>query len=586
MKKIGIRNIFSLLIFFLLAVFITFPLIFNLTSFVTGYGDELVSAWLYNWNIYNFSSNIFNIVNIFDANNYFPYHTSLAFSDNGFTNSFLVLIPVLLLKSPIAANNSTIIISLTFLGFFTYLLSFLVTKNNLVSILSGVLVIFCPAFLSHLSNIQITSVYFVPLSIIFLLKFLKTNKELHFFLFLAFFVFQSYNSFLPGYFILFTAFSILLFYVSEDKKRIKIIFTKKNIFAMILSLCLILLIAIPYFKVSKQFNYVRDIRDSIHLALQPEDFLSTNDFGYTRLNNFLSSLPFSEDVYQKGEVKPGFLGLTFSILFLFSFFYICKNWKKQNFIVKGIFFASLLGLLLSLGPFLHIQRLTIHNPFPIPLPYFIFYYLVPGFMGMRNSARFEILFIIFAAPTIAFVLKESLRKTSINKKNLLIIFLILLVILEFNFPMKYYPVPQKKDFPKVYSWLSTTPKSTVMVEMPVYNWNVSPYASQEFWRQYYSTAHFRKTINGISGFSPPPWQELVNFLLSEFPSDKSINKLKNIGVNLIVVHKNEYDTLYKNDYMILNRKILSGDEVIKYLLGHKDVYLEKQFDNDYVFRIK
>jgi hypothetical protein len=585
LKKIGKKNIFSLFLYFLLSLFITFPLIFNLTSFITGYGDELITAWLYNWNIYNYSSNLPNLLHIFNANNYFPYSNSLAFSDAGFTNSFLMLIPVLILKSPVVVNNLTLILSLTLVGFFTYLLSNFLTKNNLVSLLSGILIIFCPAYLSNFSNIQIVSIYFVPLSILLLLKFLKTEKPLYFYLFLASFILQAYNSFFPGYFIFFTSVIICLFYLRENKRKIKILFTKNNILALVISFCLVALIAIPYFKVSKEFNYVRDIRDSIHLSLQPEDFLSSNDFGYTRLNNFLSTLPFSVDTYGKGEVKPGFLGLTFSILFLFSFFFILKNWKKQNYVLKGIFVSAILGLLLSLGPFLHIQRFTIHNPFPIPLPYALFYYLVPGFMGIRNAARFEMFFIIFAAPIIAFSLKTSLNKLLTNKKNLLVLLLIVFVILEFNFPMKFYKVSAISEFPKVYSWLSDTPKSTAIVEMPIYNWN-NPYAAKEFWREYYSTQDFRKRVNGISGFSPPPWQDLVNYLLVSFPSQESINKLKSISVNLILVHKDEYDILYKDNYQIIGRKMLNGNDVIKLLKENKSIYLEKQFGDDYIFKIK
>lgn len=75
-------------------------------------------------------------------------------------------------------------------------------------------------------------------------------------------------------------------------------------------------------------------------------------------------------------------------------------------------------------------------------------------------------------------------------------------------------------------------------------------------------------------------------MLSEFPSDKSIAILKSIGVDIIIVHKNEYDILYKDNYKILDKKTKSGDEVIKYLLSRKDLYLEKQFGEDFVFRIK
>ncbi len=122
--------------------------------------------------------------------------------------------------------------------------------------------------------------------------------------------------------------------------------------------------------------------------------------------------------------------------------------------------------------------------------------------------------------------------------------------------------------------------------MPIYNWNMSPYSSDEYRREYYSTLNFRRTVNGTSGFSPKPWQEFVTDLLATFPSEESILKLKKIGVNLIIVHKAEYGNLYKNDYEISGKKMLNGGRVIEYLLSSKDVYLEKQFEEDYVFRIK
>lgn len=584
MAKLMGKNIFFFLIFFLLACFITFPLIFNLASITTGYGDELIIAWNHNWDIYNFSFNVQNLLHIFDANTFFPYHNSLAFSDVYFMDSILALIPVILLNSPIVANNFTIIISLTLVGFFTYLLSFSITKEKLISFLAGILVIFSPAYLSELTHIQIIAIYFVILSIIFLINFLQTKKTFYFILFLIFFVFQIYNSFMPGFFIAFSSVLICLFYLLEDKKRAKFLFTKKHIFLLLISIAVILPIIIPYYKVSKEFNYVRDLRETIHFALQPEDFLSTSTF--SRLEPLLSQVSFTKDLAGKGEVKPGFIGLTFSILVIVSFFYIIKNWKKQNYIVKGIFAASILGFLLSLGPFMHLGRLTIHNPFPIPLPYLIFYYIVPGFKGIRNSARFEMLFIIMAAPMVAVFLKESLKNIPLNIKYGLILLLAFLAILEFNFPIKYYPLPQIKDFPKVYSWLSTTPKSTVIIEMPIYNWSMAPYSSDEYRREYYSTAHFRKTVNGASGFSPFPWQVMVTNLLATFPSKDSIKELSRIGVNLIIVHKDEYDRLYKKGYTVNDNKILSGDEVINNLLSNDAVISYKTFGKDYVFRIK
>jgi hypothetical protein len=581
-KKISKIDVISLLIFFLLASYLTFPLIFNLTNFTTGYGDEILIAWNQNWNIYNYVYNFPNILHIFNTNIYFPYQNTLAYSDVYFTNSLIALIPVLILKSPIVANNINTIISLTLVGFFTFKLSKYLSKNNIISFLSGCLIIFSPAFLAWLLNLQVITIYFIPLAMLFLIKYLDSKKHKFFIGFLVALVLQTYNSFMPGFFIVFASFFICMFFCFKNKQNYKIIFTKINLSLILFSFLLIAIIAIPYFRVSTQFSYVRDIRDTIHFALQPEDFMVTNNF--SRLSPVLSKLYFSDYSIGKHEVRPAFLGFVFTIISIISIIYILKNWKKQNYVMRGLFTAALLGLLLSFGPFLHINRLTIHKPFPIPLPYLVFYYLIPGFSGLRNSARFEIMYIIFILPVIAVFLKNLLKKIQKEKATIFIICLIIFTVLEFNSPMIFYPIPQIKDFPKVYAYLSSTPKSTVVAHMPIYNWN-TPHSNNELLRQYYSTQNFRNMINGGSGFSPPPWQTLVNGLLANFPSNDSINTLKNLGVNLVVVHKSDYDILYKENVQTLNGKISSGSAVVDFLLSNIKVSFVKHLDNDYVFQI-
>jgi hypothetical protein len=582
-KKLGKINILFLIAFFILANFITFPLIFHLTNLATGPGDELLIAWNQGWNIYNFTHNLPNILHIFNANLYFPFSNSLAYSDAYFTNSLIALIPVVLLKSPIVATNVNLIISLTLVGFFSFKLTQYLTKNNLISFLSGSLMIFSPAFLAWLVHIQIISIYFVPLAILFLIKYLEYKQNKYFIGFLTCLVLQAYNSFLPAYFIVFAALFICLFFIFKNKNNYKIIFTKQNIFLSVLTFILIAIIAIPYFQVSKQFNYVRDVRDAIHFAIQPEDLLVTNQD--SRLYPVLSKLYFSDYTVGLRELHPGFLGVIFSTLSIFAIIFILKNWKKQTFVVKGLFSVAVLGFLLSLGPLLHINRFTIHKPFPIPLPYLLFYYLIPGFNGFRNSARFEIMYMIFILPVIGVFLKEILKKLS-NKQSLFIIMvLIIITVLEFNFPLQLYSIPLPKDFPKVYAYLSTIPRTVAVVHMPVYNWN-TPHSSNELWRDYYSTSDFRNMLNGASGFSPPPWQNLVENLLANFPLDNSIIKLKSLGINLIVIHKNEYDVLFNEKVRILNKEIASGSAILDKLYVNNKVVLLKIIDNDYVFKIK
>lgn len=580
------RNVFVHSLFFLvfvvLASYITFPLVFKLTSLTTGYGDELFIAWNHAWNIHTFFTNPVNILHIFNAPLFFPYQNTLAYSDAYLTNSLLLGPIVLLLKEPIATNNLTLILSFIFLGFFTYLLSFYLTKDHAVSFVSGILVQFCPVMLTYLVHIQILASYLVPLSIIFFLEFLKTKKALFYLLFLFIFILQMYNSFLPGYFIFFTALILIIFY-GFSQKNYKWIFDKRIIFLSLISFLMILPVITPYFSVSKQFNYTRDFRETIHFALQPEDFITT--ISQDRFFPLISKVPVNFNVPQNAEIKQGFIGLTFLILLVLSISYFLKRKVKKDFAIKGIITSAFLGFILSLGPFLHLGRLTIHHPFPIPLPYAAFYYLVPGFKGMRNSAPWEMLLILFSAVVIGYFLHVILKKNN-YKKYFICIVLSIVIILEFNPPLHFLPVPPLSKAPKLYSWLKTTPATTSTIEMPIYNWNMQPYVSSELWREYYSTIDFRPAVNGTSGFTPPPWQNMVINLMSSFPSDATVNQLNKLGVNLIIIHKAEYDKLYNNHYLVQNKRIPNGTAVINFLASNPKVELVKILDNDYVYRLK
>jgi len=158
--------------------------------------------------------------------------------------------------------------------------------------------------------------------------------------------------------------------------------------------------------------------------------------------------------------------------------------------------------------------------------------------------------------------------------------------LQFNFPLHFLPMSSISTAPKIYSWLNSTPKDTSLIEMPIYNWNMQPYVAIEVWREYYSTLNFRPTVNGTSGFTPLPWQNMVINLMTQFPSDSSVQQLKNLGVNLIIVHKAEYDKLNNSKFVVKNKRIPNGADVINFLNTDSKVMLVKTFGSDFVYKIK
>lgn len=571
-KKEIILSLTSFIIFFLLAVYITYPLIFNMGDKATGLGDELVIAWIQNWVIHSLFT---NPLHIFNANLYFPYNNTLAYSDLFLTSSILSIIPLKIIGEPIAVVNFTLISSLALLGFSIYLLSFYLTKDFFASLFAGILVIFSPTVLDKANHLQILTIQWVPLATLFFLIFIKTQKSKFLIISLLFFLLQTYNSFLPGYFILF---SYLIFFIYSwfyDKKKTKKIINKKNILVVLLSFALIIPFTVPYQLVSKEFNYTRDIRDSIHFALQPEDLLYPG--ASTRLKGLLYSLPFNQ-TSQNGEFKTGYMGLIFTLLAACALFVFIKNFNKKNFLINSFTTISLLGLILSLGPALHLGRQTIHVPFPLPLPYALFYYIIPGFQGFRNSARWEMLFILGMATVVVLILHNLLKRCSLKKRAIIHLLLIVGIIAEFNFPLHFERVPQQKDFPQVYSWLATTPRNTAVIIMPIYNWN-SAYPEEEMKREYFSTVNFRRTVNGYTGFSPPPWQKLLATLHEDFPKEKSINIIKDLGVNYVIVDKLLYDKGYK-----AGSEKVDGKAVINALTKNTSLKFVKKFKDHYIFK--
>lgn len=550
------------LIFFVAAVYITYPLIFHLSEFTTGFGDELLISWIQNHAIYSL---IHNPSLLFNGNIFYPFQNTIAYSDLFLTSSILSLIPVYILKEPIVAINFTLISSLFFLGFSVFLFSYYLTKNFFVSVISGLLVIFSPAVLDKKVHLQALSIMWVPLSMMFFIHFLKSNKSKWLAMSMFFFVIQTANSFLPGYFLIFffaVCLSVLFF---KDRKKLRTIINKRNLVIAVCTFLILIPLLLPYIKVSNEFNFKRDIRDSIHFALQPEDMLvAGND---SRMQSILPQ-SLRVDKFNNGEIKPGFIGLAFMLLSLVSIVYFFKKKKKDPFLLS-IFITGILGLVTSLGPALHWGRATIHQPFIIPLPYGLFYYILPGFSGFRNSARWEILFILCFSILIALMLNELLKRFSNNKRLLIYFFLIAVIVWEFNYPMKFYKVTPAGEFPKVYSWLSENKKPAIFI--PICNWN-DKCSGEEFWRLYYSSLGFPVMVNGSSGFSPPEWQGIIQKINREFPNESSLTLVKQTGARYIVFEEdiwNKYENI----------------DVLGLLMQNKKLKLIKQFDNTYVLEL-
>ncbi len=556
------KRIFLLFLFITIAI--TYPLIFYLSSYSFGKGDELLITWILNWNIHALLT---NPLHIFDANIFYPYIQTLSFSEPFFTSSILALIPTLLLKDPMIAYNINVIFSLTLLGFSTYCLVYYLTKNRASSFISGLLVMFSPFTLGRLFQLQVVSIQWIPLSILFFIKFLKDGKTKDLILVSLFFLLQVGNSFLPGYFLVLCYGVIFGTYFFSKRNILQKFLSGKIIVIIIATTLMAILLGLPYFKTSKTFHYVRDIRDTIHFANRPEYTFYPN--GRTRLEQVLLKTIYKND---NGPYRyDGYWGLPLIILFILSSIAFIGIKREKKLFPTIFLFIEIFSFILSLGPAFQWGGKVIKHPFIIPLPYAVLYYLIPGFNGIRNSARWEMLTVFAASVFIGLLLSELLKK----KHRLFIVLIVVGILAEINFPFKYVQLPTIKEFSKVYTYINSLPKDIAIIELPIFSWDVQPYSNVEFMREYFSTIHFRKMVNGYSGFSPKEWEQNTKFLTKEFPNTKTIEYLKQIKVNYIILHKKDYDQL--PDFLFENIK-----KNIKLI---PELEFVKQFDDDYVYKL-
>lgn len=563
---------FLVLIYFIFSsIYFTFPLAFHSTDRIIDIYDGLQLTWIINWVIHSL---ITNPLSLFQGNIFYPYKNTLAYSQLHFAEALLALPFVKIFKEPLVAYNLNQIAALFLSGFATYLLVKHLLKDRLVAFLCGNLFSYSIIHFNYLGYLDYFSFQYLIFSIYFYFLYLGKRKKFLFFLFLSFSLLTFLNSFYVGFFLILSILVISFFY-----KELKIF-----IFWVIVILFLSSPFYFPYFSVSRQFNYVRPIREVIHFSLQPGDLIYPSNISKISepLIKILNLLPKDP----KAKVTPAYLGLGYLFLITLSLFNFKKiNFKKRE--LKIFLVIAFLSLILSFGPVLHLGRKTVHKPFIIPLPYVFLYYLIPGFKAFRVPSRLILLFAFSLAIALGIMFKMISTKWSKFKKLAFIVFCSFLIFWEFNWPLKFFEVPKRRDYPLVYYYLEKIDKKAPILELPILNWDAFELVSIETKRMLYSTLSFRPMVNGNSGFTPPERENLMKKIMLDFPNKELVRWLKEIKVKYLIIHEGDYKILKKNNFLIGGKKFKSLQELKKELgKFRKDFVFVEKINEDLIYKIK
>lgn len=509
--------------FILLTLLVTYPLIFHLNTLIIDRFDGLLITWILNWDLHAIAAGFHDFhewVNFFNANIFYPYKNTLAFSDYMIPQALLALPVVLVFKEPLLAYNLNFLFGFILTGVSLYYLVLSLTRDNKASLLVATLFTYSTIHLNYMTHLQLFNLWPVILAILFLIT-------KHYKLYTLLLITAALTTVLDLYFILTIA--ALVFAFAQGRRRSVVAATGVGVIVLLPFL-------VPYLSVSHQFHYVRPINDAINFSLQLPDLVNISN-----INRFSTLFALS------ANTTPAYPGVTFMLFLVIIGFMLLRRFKlykksvNQLFLTKNLLiftYLALVSFVLALGPALHLQRNTVHvGPLPgIPLPYIILYYLLPGFSAFRTPSRWIILTFLSLSLIIGLVLKGRISRTWV-------VVTVLAILAELQLPFKYATVPSVKSFPPEQKFLSTLNPDLPLIQFPIYNWSDLPKPgrpltdsfAEETLREYYSTIHFHRMFNGFSGFSPTLWQKRVFYLQKNFPSNDSIEMLGTLKVRLVLV---------------------------------------------------
>ncbi len=638
------KGAFIFLLFVALTVVMTWPLAVNMTRSVPGdTGDPLLNTWILAWDAHKILE--FDFKGFFNANIFFPYKNTLAYSEHLFGNMVFALPVLLISKNPVLAYNAVFLSGIFLSGLSMYLLALHLTKDRLAAFTAGVVYGFFPWRFVHLGHLQMQVAEWIPLTFLYYDKFRDSLSYRHLLLFTMFFLLQFLSC---GYYALFLGFFMGLL-ISLDIWRRGIrdtaFLSKIAVFAVV-SGVVILPFFYPYIKIKREMGFSRSFKESVMFSAdilsyfsttnmnrlwggiaeklvgrRPEgelflgltsvivaaigilgmkakaqriDFTNKAGSGYRKALSAIILLLMAASLaqsiavlYTGGYVKTVFgvniratshlnttsvfLALGGAWLLLNDGFraFLCSIGRDISESKKGFYLLVLvLSILFSLGPIIHFNGNKITYG-----PYIFLYKFFPGFSGLRVPARFIIMTELALSVFAAFGMARLCGRLKTGVMKVLVTSAVsgLILLESASMPLPMPSVAVGDDVPEVYRWLGKEKGDFAILELPL------PKAHKEAAGQtkyiYYSTYHWKRLINGYSGYFPQSFYFLFLEGMKDFPSPASVGLLRELDIKYLIIHSGEYGA---GEFEKIEGALTGRADVLK---------LSKQFGPDYVYEV-
>lgn len=484
------------------------PLLQHFTTHLPSRADGAFISFTIDWVARSLASG----TSVFNAPIFHPYPSTLAYSDPFLSTGLLTLLILPFTSNLVIIHNLHVVIGTVVLFSGFYVLALTIAKSRLAALFGATFFTFSNVHLLYIVHLHTYLLAGLPWCLYGWLEWQRKGEKKYLALASVAFLYQALNAPMTGFFTVACLAATLI-----NKKILKNSFKQWKVVAGlgITTLLICVLFYLPYFQVSQHFNYTRSIRDAAHFSHGLTTFFNTE------------------------------------LLLIYSLIAVCfltarkiKPHSSVFFSMRSALLVCAIGGILMLGPVLKITNQTFKVfSWPIPLPYAVLYYVIPGFNAFRTSSRWIVVFNVGLSLVLAMVIKKSY----LRQRMLWLLYLGLVIFLLHQHLSRFPLFAVPSTAPPIYQEVARLPP-TVVADFPVYSWRMLEYSYHENDRLLYQRQHGQTLYNGASGFTPPERELEMDWLWQHFPDQESIQRLSDLGVTKLVVHFDQYQAMSDNDY--------------------------------------
>lgn len=533
-----------LVLYSLLALVMTLPLALHMSDHLlntdsNALNDTYFSVWIFGWQAHQL---IADPLNLFQGNIFYPFQNTLAFSEIILPGALFYLPIEYATNNPVFAYNFVLLLTFPLNAFAMYLyaldwfardarpptnhVNLAFRFSPLASFLAGLIFAFCTYKMGELRHIQLLFAMFMPLTLLYVGKFLRAPNFHNAFLTALFFALNALSSL---YYAVFLAFAIALYLAVEFLTR-RFHITRAHFLygalAVGIAAIFVMPFLLPFLRLEREYNFSQG-RDPRIFSARPQSFLATptSQWLYGDLTRrFLVA----------GRGQPLFPGLVALSLGALGWFALVRA-RSRAWIFPVL--LGLMGFVLSFGPELLLGR-VLSPALPFPLPYYFLSLVITPLKSLNAPSRFVVLSMLGLSLLAAYGVWWLMERAP-RWKYAIAFACATLIVLEFiPAPLRLEPVAAGSTISSAYKFLAQQPRGQAVVELPM---GAPTFADQDRYVEYTynSLYHGLPLVNGYSTFIPPDYYKLVK-QVRNFPEWNVAKRLQKWGVRWFIIHADRY----------------------------------------------